>query len=323
MKSSWLIVVVLILAVGAFGWVLVSSSHPDTADRRDNQTDLETQTSADGRSLLEIPFTLTEHNNISIDVVLNGQHSLKLMFHTGNHDVCLTEAATEKIADLKFDGHGDVNSWGGSSTTSFCTGNALRIGDQDFDDITVFEDRHSGHGTDGKFGPDLFLQKAIEINFDRKVLVIHDTLPEIAESYQQFACRQHRSSLFIKGNLQVGDQTLPHEFMIHSGFSGTVLLDGEFVSLNDLDQLETISESELLDSFGNVLKSKKVMLPKLVLGKSSLSNVPIGFFDGMIGKQQMSVVGGDVLKRFDIIIGPCRANVYLRPNDMFDLEFGT
>jgi hypothetical protein len=111
--------------------------------------------------------------------------------------------------------------------------------------------------------------------------------------------------------------------MIHSGFGGTILLDNDFVAKNKLDRFETVSESELRDSFGNVLKTKKVSLPELSFGESTFSKMPVGFFEGAIGKQKMSVVGGDVLKRFNILIGLDRTEIYLKPNSLFNNAFGT
>jgi hypothetical protein len=292
--------------------VVTPNIEPDVAD-----------TEASLASTIEFPFALTDANNIAIDVVLNGTHPLSLMFHTGNGNVCLTKATTEELTDLKLDQQANVESWGGKSSTRFSTSNVLAIGEHTWDDITVFEDDLSGPGTDGKFGPDLFEGKIIELDFDRQVLLAHESLPEYASEFQRFKCRQDRSSLFIAGELEIGGDIVTNEFMIHSGFGGAVLLDDQFVDQNDLEGLEMISVSELRDSFGNVLKVKKVMLPKLTFGDSSFSNVPIGFFDGAINRQKMSVVGGDVLKRFNIIFGSDRSNVYLKPNGLFQLTFGT
>lgn len=272
-------------------------------------------------SLIEIPFTLTENNNISIEVVLNGHHRLALMFHTGNSDVCLTQEATKNLKDLVFDHQVDANSWGGTSSVKFCDGNSLTIGGHVWDNLTVVEDKLSGKGTDGKFGPDLFEGKFVEIDFERRVLRVQDSLPDSASTYQKFECRLDRSSIFIEGQLEMEGKSVSNEFMVHSGFSGTILFDDGFVNANDLNQLKTISESELRDSFGNVLKTKKVLLPKLTFGNASFSDIPVGFFDGSIGRQKMSVVGGDVLKRFNVILGSDRTEVYLKPNHLFDLEF--
>ena len=311
-RLSMTAVFITLLLVGFYFMLLHSPSDSTRSLERNRQTEE-----------ISIPFTLTEHNNISVPLTLNGKHKLDLMFHTGNSDVCLTEEATTRLGGLVFDQGGDAKSWGGTSSIRLSQNNQITIGNKVWSDITVVEDRLSGPGTDGKFGPDLFKNKVIEIDFDNQILAVLDFLPEKVSTFQKFICRQNRSSLFIEGELRIGDEAIANEFMIHSGFGGTILLDDEFVRKNKLDRLETISESELKDSFGNVLKTKKVILPQLSFGNSSFPNIPIGFFDGAIGKQKMSVVGGAVLKRFNIIIAADRSEVYLKPNSRFKNKFGS
>ena len=110
-----------------------------------------------------IPFTLTEHNNISVACVLNGHDSIQLMFHTAVNSVSLTEEATQKLEKLQLNDSTQVKSWGGTTGSRFGTSNALQLGNLQFEDLTIWEDKHSGHHTDGKFGPNLFAGKIIEI----------------------------------------------------------------------------------------------------------------------------------------------------------------
>jgi hypothetical protein len=158
--------------------------------------------------LIQIPFTLTEHNNICIEAELNDKHTLALMFHTGNSNVCLTQEATEKIVDLVFDEEVDVKSWGGASSTRYSSGNVLKVGDYPAKTIMLFEDKLSGQGTDGKFGPDLFEDKIIEIDFDQEIISLHASLPDHASTFQKFECRKHRNSIFIEGQFRIGDELL-------------------------------------------------------------------------------------------------------------------
>jgi len=87
--------------------------------------------------------------------------------------------------------------------------------------------------------------------------------------------------------------------------------------------LEVISESELKDSYGNILKTKKALLPAFKLGNIKVKELPIGFFEGAIGRQKMSVMGGNLLKRFNIIIDIEAAHIYLKPNSLMELPFTT
>lgn len=50
-------------------------------------------------------------------------------------------------------------------------------------------------------------------------------------------------------------------------------------------------------------------------------NIPVGFFTGALGRQKMSIVGGDLLKRFNLIIDAERANIYLKENKLKYSEY--
>ncbi|MEZ4960963.1 MAG: hypothetical protein R2830_14155 [Saprospiraceae bacterium] len=264
-----------------------------------------------------IPFTLTPYNNISIQAVLNKVDTLHLMFHTAENSVNLTKEATKKTTNLNLDGVVEADSWGGGGTTRYCDHNSLQIGKFHWDNIRIWEDENAGKLTDGKFGPNLFKDKIIEIDFDNSMLVIYSALPTIGEGYEQLNLVFKRGFMYIKGQLDIGGNIYDNDFLIHSGFGGTILLDDNFVGTYNIgNKLQTISESELKDSFGNVLKTKKAILPALSLGKTSFQEVPIGFFDGAIGRQKMSVLGGDMLKRFNLIIDLQQAYIYLRANGL-------
>jgi hypothetical protein len=77
-----------------------------------------------------------------------------------------------------------------------------------------------------------------------------------------------------------------------------------------------VGEKELKDSYGNIIKTQKAILPAFKIGNTTLSHVPVGFFAGAIGRQKMSIIGGDILKRFNIIIDAQREYIYLKPNSL-------
>ena len=302
---------------------LVSAQEVQPGHQQENTKEAVGQISSAAR----IPFTLTESNNISVQVTINGTDKLPLMFHTAVDSISITRAAVEKIPSLKMNESVEVQSWGGRAQAGVSTGNRLQIGNLEWNEQTIFVDELSGPGTDGKFGPNLFAGKILEINFDHRELVIHTTLPthvtETASSYQRLDFSVDHGAMSVVGELTVGDCKFANQFMIHSGFGGTVLLDDEFVSQYELaSKLPTISERELKDAFGNVLKTKKVKLPSLGLGRIYFADVPIEIFDGALGKQKISVLGGDILKRFNLIIDAANQHLYLSPSSMYDIEFG-
>lgn len=264
-----------------------------------------------------IPFQLTAHNNLSIQAILNGKDTLNLMLHTAANALAITEEGIQKMKNIQFERTDTVKSWGGGNTSRFSASNSLQIGALYWEKLPIWEDKNSGPSTDGKCGLNLFENKVIEIDYDKKQLVIYDQLPKHVKNYEKLKLSFENELLFVEGNCVIGNQTYPNKFLIHSGYAGTILLDDQFVANNNIDgQLTVVGVKELKDSFGNSIKTKKAILPSLLFGKQKLTAIPVGFFEGAIGRQKMSLIGGDVLKRFNIIIDAKRQYIYLKANQL-------
>ncbi len=270
-----------------------------------------------------IPFWLTSSNNVIIQTILNQSDTLNLMFHTAQSTISLTEEAVKKITKKSFDESTTAISWGGEHTSRYSRGNFLKIKDFEWKNVTIWEDKNTGPSADGKFGPNLFDNKIIELNFDKNILVIHSYLPEINQNYEQEDLVFKSGMMFIETAYKIEENVYTNQVLIHSGYGGTLLLDDKFVQDHKIgEQLETISESQLTDSYGNILKTKKAILPYFAIGANSFTNMPVNFFEGTIGRQRMSVIGGDVLKRFNVFFDLQNAQIYYTPNKLSTVPFG-
>lgn len=270
------------------------------------------QTHSQANSKIEIPFTFTAHNNIVVKAVLNHTDAFNLMLHTAATDVFLTEDAVRKATSVKFTKAAQLQSWGGQTEARYSLGNHLRIGGLQWNDVKVWEDKNSGFDTDGKFGLDLFKGRIVEIDFDHQRLTVYDRLPSKAAKYQRLKLENADGNLFVEAGCVIEGTVYQNRFLLHSGYSGGILLDDAFVARSGLDgKIKITDESSLKDSLGNTIKVKKAVLPTLVFGNMQFQNVPTGFFAGAIGRQKMSVLGGDVLKRFNIIFDLTDNNLYI------------
>ncbi len=265
-----------------------------------------------------IPFQLTDYNNLSIQAILNKKDTVNLMFHTAASALTLTEDGLKRIKSLKFGRTDSVKSWGGSDNTSrYSESNTVQIGALKWEHVPIWENKNSGQQTDGKFGLELFENKTIEIDFDKKVIIVSNNLPTKAKTYEKLKLTYEDEMMFVEATATLGNNTLKNRYLIHSGYAGAILFDDQFVAQNRIgDQLTITAEKQLKDSFGNVLKTKKAILPAFAIGKQELTNVSVGFFEGALGRQKMSIIGGDILKRFNIIIDAKREFIYLKANKL-------
>jgi hypothetical protein len=60
---------------------------------------------------------------------------------------------------------------------------------------------------------------------------------------------------------------------------------------------------------------------QLMLHTAASFVVPVSFFEGALGRQKVSVMGGDFLKRFNIVIDADRAFIYLKTNGLSGVAY--
>lgn len=269
-----------------------------------------------------IPFNLNKAYNICLQAVLNETDSINLMFHTAAGSLTLIQSSTAKLNSLTFSQSESVKSWGGNGEARLSIGNQIQIGKSLWQEVEIWENEYSGPDTDGKFGPVFFQNKVIELDYDKQRMIIHDSLPALDSSFKQHELTIQNGFMFISGNSFIGDSSWQNRFLVHSGYGGAILFDDDFTQKHHLgEKLTIISESELKDAYGNIVKTRKAILPEFEIGDISFKNLPVGFFEGAIGRQKMSVLGADMLRRFQIIFDIENQSVYLKPNHNTELPF--
>ena len=281
------------------------------------------QTKNNANLLGSFPFTFTPKNNIAVQAILNKKDTVSLMLHTAAESITLIKDSAAKTTSVQWNTEDTVESWGGKSTSRHSNSNTLQIGDFNWENLPIWENKNSGPGTDGKFGPSLFKNKALHISFTNHKITVYKTIPKKIKGYKKVPLKYKNGFIFLGGESSIASKKYENSFLIHSGYTGFILFDDDFAKTNTLDSLlKIIDTKELKDSYGNVLKTQKAILPKFKVGKTTFKNVPIGFFKGAIAKQSMSVLGTDFLKRFDFYISANRKFIYLKPNRNYNIPYG-
>jgi hypothetical protein len=265
---------------------------------------------------VSIPFTLNAQHNIVVEAQIDESAPLKLMLHTASSEVTLTEDAVRRLTGIAFDEKTKIQSWGGTSDSRASAGHRVRIGGLVRDDITLWENKHSGDGTGGKFGLDYFGGSVVEIDYDAGRIRVYSALPDKAKRYEAIPIENDNGTLFVRGVCAFADRKHENRFMIHSGYGGGLLLDDDFAASSGIDTKIVITEtSRLTDSFGHTIEVKKGLMPAFALNNITLHDVPVGFFPGAIGRQKTSVLGADILKRFNLIFDVVNARLYVQARE--------
>lgn len=271
----------------------------------------------------EIPFRLTKYNNILVPVIINQKDTVQLMLHTGSDYITIIEDSYKKMKSISIsDTLNNVTSWAGYSDMKMSQSNVIKFGNEEFSKIPIFIDKQSGHESDGKIGLKFFEGKYLEINFDENKLYVYDKAPTKLKKYTKLNSRYSQETLYIKAFPFIDKKPIETEFMIHTGFSGALMISDDFTKENKLlEKFEIIGEAKLSDAAGNVILSKKSILPNFELANQTFKNVPMSFFDSTIKIQHKNIMGGDLIKRFNLILNPEKDILYVKKSKYYKDEY--
>ncbi|MDH1881450.1 MULTISPECIES: hypothetical protein [Empedobacter] len=271
----------------------------------------------------EIPFRLTKYNNILVPVIINQKDTVQLMLHTGSDYITIIDDSYKKMKSISIsDTLNNVTSWAGYSDMKMSKNNVIKFGNEEFSKIPIFIDKQSGHESDGKIGLKFFEGKYLEINFDENKLFVYDKAPTKLKKYTKLNSRYSQETLYIKAFPFIDKKPVETEFMIHTGFSGALMISDDFAKeYKLLEKFEIIGESKLSDAAGNVILSKKSILPDFELANQTFKNVPMSFFDSTIKIQHKNIMGGDLIKRFNLILNPEKDILYAKKSKYYKDEY--
>ena len=271
----------------------------------------------------EIPFRLTKYNNILVPVIINQKDTVQLMLHTGSDYITIIDDSYKKMKSISIsDTLNNVTSWAGYSDMKMSKNNVIKFGNEEFSKIPIFIDKQSGHESDGKIGLKFFEGKYLEINFDENKLFVYDKAPTKLKKYTKLNSRYSQETLYIKAFPFIDKKPVETEFMIHTGFSGALMISDDFAKeYKLLEKFEIIGESKLSDAAGNVILSKKSILPDFELANQTFKNVPMSFFDSTIKIQHKNIMGGDLIKRFNLILNPEKDILYVKKSKYYKDEY--
>jgi predicted aspartyl protease len=108
--------------------------------------------------------------------------------------------------------------------------------------------------------------------------------------------------------------TIAFELTNHKNLSVTSILNGQ-------DTLQLMLHTAASFVTLTTASAKKGLLPKFTIGSVEFTDVPVSFFEGALGRQKVSVMGGDFLKRFNIVIDADRAFIYLKTNGLSGVAY--
>lgn len=264
-----------------------------------------------------IPFTIGWNNSIKVKGRINNSDILDLIFDTGANGFVLSSDATSKNVNVKIDGDMQGFGLGGASNDKISKINKLEIAGINWDSLSMLVKYQGKPSSDGVIGYNVFDGKVVEIDYDKKNMVIHSTLPT-SLGFTKYPLKFKSGLSFIELTIDNGKTKTKGWFDFDAGSSSTLFLNNDFASKNNVyGELKKNGSDNIKGSGPNKVSIDNLLLPKLLIGGIELTNITIDV-ESANSKSgpPFNIVGNDILKRFNTIIDYQNDVVYLKPNSL-------
>jgi hypothetical protein len=270
-----------------------------------------------------IPISIV-HGKLHLQGQINGSKTLDLIFDTGADCCVLYPSGISKGATFKSDSKVLNQGSGGTTMRDISRDNQLDIAGARWQHESVIFVEKQADNADGIVSYSVFEDKALEIDFDRMEMILHDSLPSSAKDF-------NKTAMPFAGTLPAVEVVMTSEgkschgpFILDTAGTGCMLVNEAFGTLHALnDNLKKVGTSVSMGVGSGKIHSNRVIVPTLSIAGHSLANVPINVElpTGSYPSEPGGVVCMDVLTRFNCILDFPNSEAYFKPNTMFAEPF--
>jgi PDZ domain-containing protein/aspartyl protease len=288
------------------------------------------------KSKITIPFKLV-NNLIIIPVSVNGVE-LNFLLDTGVEETILfslddKEVPLHDVEKLVLRGLGNQEGVDGLKSKN----NLLSIGTLQYHNQEIFiviDEQMNlasslGVPINGIIGYHFFKDNLVKINYSRKKLIVYSynkvNLKKITKGYTPLDITLERNKPYVLSSVTAGSDVVSAKLLLDTGNSDAIWLFDK-----QSDQI-TVPERNFDDflgrGFSGPIFGKKARITNFALNHFRFRN-PVASFPDTISLRnvkmvdnRMGSVGGEVLKRFQIIFDYRNSKFYLKKNSNFELPF--
>ncbi|UII20726.1 hypothetical protein [Fulvivirga ligni] len=217
-----------------------------------------------------------------------------------------------------------LNSGGnGASSESKSLNNNVTLGNEIYAGKEVLGISYpEGEKLDGLIGWNFFEDKIVEIDYESKELLISDKLPDYYVRYTKTKLKFIDGLPYINVTVYKGKKKIKFWTMLDTGYNSIFKVYYNTVTANNLlNAYPVIGESTSHGTDGTVVKSDYALLPRVEIAGYQIYNMPADLVKTKVDSHIPALFGGNLLKRFHIILDFKNKEVYLKPNIMINSGF--
>lgn len=278
------------------------------------------------RSSYRIPIELT-NNLVILQGSINGSKPLDFILDTGASTSVISDSRAKQLG-LKLEGKEDAITQGGSIEASFVKGVSLTLSGVEFPKLTLAAIRLSGleaglgRRVDGILGYEVFNRFVVEIDYASRIVTFYEPQGyEYSGRGEVIPISVEDNTPFVVGRI-TGPKPIEGNFLIDTGAPGVLNIAGPFAAkhklLDSVPHTISITSGALLAgrSTGKIGRVKSFQMGSFVI-KEPVVNFSQDT-EGTEGEKADTVygglIGGEILRRFKLIVDYSRKRIILEPN---------
>jgi predicted aspartyl protease len=266
-----------------------------------------------------IPFTLGIDNRIHIKGKVNNSDTLDFIFDTGASSCVITSSIINKKVNLTVDGSQENGGTDGVAVVEKSSKNTIEINNLKWENVSLLSIDYQKPLYDVVLGWIAFENKIIEIDYEKNLIIIHQSLPQMSVEYSKLEFKLIEGIPYVKLKLTVNGKESESWFDFDTGSDGMLVVGQKLAKENFFNnELKQIGKTTSVGSTGKEIISKLVMLPKLKIGDFEMYQIPLSIQQQEIENVEYNEnIGNKILKRFNAIIDFKNSYIYLKPNNLF------
>lgn len=260
-----------------------------------------------------IPFFMKK-SRLYFKGKLNGNKDFNMMFDLGAGMTCINSKSVSR-SGISFDGKINVQNTDGTNSEPTGSNNTLELGTMKWNKVPVVQVHNMDEHEDMIVGNTLFRDKIVEIDYDKKIVIISDSLSQNLSGYSVHDVTYYQQRPRFEMDVKVGTKYYPFHFLFDTGRDGTMLIGEDFTAKYSLwDQYRSVL------TLGN---KKIVVIPEVRIGNRVFRDIITNANNPQHLNGKQSLMGNEVLNQFNVILDNHKGIIYLKPNGLQNEDYAT
>jgi len=325
-----------------FIWVLALSFPPDVAAKqakpsprtRKSRPAVSNVRFTSGNSALKIPLEI-DNNIILMRVRVNTSRPLKFIFDTGASYTCISAKRATELG-LKTEGEATGTATGGAIRGTFVKGVSLSVPGAEVSNQLIFSLAFPdvpGFEFDGVIGYDFINEFVVEIDYLKKIMNLYNPRTYVYRGKGgviPLLLAGRRTPLARTTIILNNGASLNAELEVDTGADGTLVINSPFVKKQGLVSAIADTTETGRRGAGGEQKALIGRVRTVRLGRFLFRQPPVVLAldpeRSGAAEEGNGVIGGEIFRRFKVIIDYSRRRMILEPNksfnDPYSLESG-